>query len=173
MADLPSVESKLNDLEVAQNKPVTEALLTKIGSNINALIDADVVHDSDIADLESDLTTLTTRVNSAKNVTTLYNTSTFMFSDLGWSLGNVGPGVCRMKARTTNILSNYKLVQYSDLSFFYQTGPNPGDILAMPTVIDEFDTGVLASSSNWHDLTWEATATQWIFYIKIFRYVAV
>lgn len=39
MADLASDIQKINDLEVASDAPLTEALLAKMGANINALID--------------------------------------------------------------------------------------------------------------------------------------
>ena len=39
MADIASAASKINDVEVAQNKPTSEALFTKIGANVNYLID--------------------------------------------------------------------------------------------------------------------------------------
>lgn len=39
MADLPSVFSKVNDIEVSQDTPVTEALFGKIGSDVNYLKD--------------------------------------------------------------------------------------------------------------------------------------
>lgn len=39
MADIASALAKMNDIEVAGDAPITEALLTKIGANINGLID--------------------------------------------------------------------------------------------------------------------------------------
>jgi hypothetical protein len=39
MADLQSLISKINDLEVNVDKPLSQALMAKIGQNINALID--------------------------------------------------------------------------------------------------------------------------------------
>ena len=39
MADIPGSINKLNDIEIGTDAPLTEALLTKIGANINALID--------------------------------------------------------------------------------------------------------------------------------------
>ena len=39
MADLVSNIQKLNDIEVAQKAPVSESVLSKLGANINALID--------------------------------------------------------------------------------------------------------------------------------------
>lgn len=42
MADLPNEFQKINDIEVASDAPLTEALHRKYGSNINALIDADL-----------------------------------------------------------------------------------------------------------------------------------
>ncbi len=39
MADIVSDLSKMNDIEIAANAPLTEALHNKIGANINALID--------------------------------------------------------------------------------------------------------------------------------------
>ncbi len=39
MADIPGSINKLTDVEIAADAPLTEALLTKIGANINALID--------------------------------------------------------------------------------------------------------------------------------------
>jgi hypothetical protein len=53
MADIPGALVKLNDVEVAQDAPITEALFSKIGANINALIDEE-------ADLESRVTALET-----------------------------------------------------------------------------------------------------------------
>ena len=38
MADIPGNIDPLNDLEIGANKPITTALMTKIGANINALI---------------------------------------------------------------------------------------------------------------------------------------
>ena len=39
MADIPGSINKLTDVEIAADAPLTEALLTKIGADINALID--------------------------------------------------------------------------------------------------------------------------------------
>lgn len=44
MADIVSNIQKLNDIEVSQDEPLTEALITKIGANINGLIDADTAN---------------------------------------------------------------------------------------------------------------------------------
>ena len=42
MADLPSTILKMNDLEIAANKPLSTATFRKMGENINGLIDEDV-----------------------------------------------------------------------------------------------------------------------------------
>lgn len=39
MADITSIIQKMNDVEIDSDAPVSEALLTKVGANINALID--------------------------------------------------------------------------------------------------------------------------------------
>jgi trimeric autotransporter adhesin len=39
MADIASAAQKINDIEVAQDAPITEALMTKFGGNINYLLD--------------------------------------------------------------------------------------------------------------------------------------
>jgi len=39
MADLPSVIDKLNDIEIGSGQPLTETLMRRFGSNINAIID--------------------------------------------------------------------------------------------------------------------------------------
>lgn len=46
MADIPGSESKMNDVEVAQGAALSEALHTKIGANINFLIDNKLGKDS-------------------------------------------------------------------------------------------------------------------------------
>lgn len=170
MADLPSFKDKLNDLEVAQNKPVTEALMTKIGSNINALIDHDDADDVEIAQIQADLTTLTARVDDADNVVTLFNQSVFMFSDLGWALGNEGPGICHVKEKVSNVFSSYKLIQYDEIPSQYLNNPV---LHPMPSVINTYDTGITASQPTFYTLTWEPTATQWVFTFKIYEAVGV
>ena len=57
MADLPSSFVKVNDVEVAQDAPVTEALFSKLGSNDNYLKDESDSQDTDIATINSTLTT--------------------------------------------------------------------------------------------------------------------
>lgn len=54
MADLPSTLQRINDLEVSSDAPITEALLGKMGSSINGLIDR-----------RARLTTLTFSANSS------------------------------------------------------------------------------------------------------------
>lgn len=58
--DLPDSAVKINDVEVAQDAPVSEALFDKIGSDINDLLDradaieaADVVQDGRLTAVES------------------------------------------------------------------------------------------------------------------------
>ena len=53
MADLPSSKVKMNDIEVSQDAPTSEALFGKIGSNINALIDEDAALDARVDALEA------------------------------------------------------------------------------------------------------------------------
>jgi hypothetical protein len=53
MADLASIEDKITDIEVAANAPLSEALNTRYGSNINGLIDKTDSQDSRITALES------------------------------------------------------------------------------------------------------------------------
>ncbi len=74
MADIASARSKLNTDEVAQDKPMTEALHTKIGADINYLIDERDVADqrldvaeADIANLEAADTSLQAQVTAAQN----------------------------------------------------------------------------------------------------------
>lgn len=90
MADLPSTFSKVNDVEVAQDAPVTEALFAKIGSDVNYLKDnldaeitnraaADTAITTDItnnvkgAGPFQTLTQLKSRVDNAKNITLPYD----------------------------------------------------------------------------------------------------
>lgn len=57
MADLPSSFVKVNDVEVQQDAPVTEALFAKMGSNDNYLKDESDAQDVDISTINSTLTT--------------------------------------------------------------------------------------------------------------------
>jgi len=53
MANLPSSAQYMNDLEVAQDKPVTEAVMSKVGSNINYLLDQDTANTTSIGTLQA------------------------------------------------------------------------------------------------------------------------
>lgn len=79
MADIPSAIDKMNTDEVAQDKPLTEALFTKIGANINGLID-DVVEE-DLVDRVEDLEG---RVDDATGVT-IYTSPWLLPEDIGFT----------------------------------------------------------------------------------------
>lgn len=55
MADLASVKAKENDVENAQDAPVSEALMVKKGQNVNYLIDTTDTQTSDISALTSSI----------------------------------------------------------------------------------------------------------------------
>lgn len=95
MADLPSTFAKVNDVEVSQDAPITEALMGKLGSNDNYLKDNldDEIADRTAADaaITTDitnnvkgagpiqtLTTLKARVDNAKNVIYLGSAQAFI-----------------------------------------------------------------------------------------------
>lgn len=67
MADLPSTFTKVNDVEVAPDAPVTEALFTKLGQNDNYLYDAintEITNRTNAdAVIQSDLNDVKTEVN--------------------------------------------------------------------------------------------------------------
>lgn len=76
MANLPSTFTYVNDVEVAQDAPVTESLFVKLGSNDNYLRDAvDTINGA--GPLQS-LTTLTSRVNNAKNAEVIGGGQSFL-----------------------------------------------------------------------------------------------
>lgn len=65
MADLPSTPiTKLNDLEVAGDKPHTETLMRKIGIDINGLIDADAAQDTLISANAAAITALSVQTST-------------------------------------------------------------------------------------------------------------
>lgn len=76
MADLPSSIVKINDIEVAANAPVTEALHSKIGSSINGLIDEQVSQGARIAVLEARVPNVVLGTLSAASVTSISVTIT-------------------------------------------------------------------------------------------------
>jgi len=95
MANLPSTFAKVNDIEVAQDAPVTEALMGKMGSNDNYLKDnlddeivdrtaADTAITTDITNNVKGpgpiqtLTTLKARMDNAKNVIYLGSAQAFL-----------------------------------------------------------------------------------------------
>lgn len=77
MSDIASNKSKLNTDEVAQDKPLSEALQTKYGANINYLIDTTDTQTSDIASLDSRLDTAEGDINTiqanGKNIVLLHS----------------------------------------------------------------------------------------------------
>ncbi len=58
MADIVDNEAKLNDIEVAQDAPVTEALWNKVGASVNYLIDHVNAAEANIVTLQTDVATL-------------------------------------------------------------------------------------------------------------------
>lgn len=66
MADIPGALSKLNDIEVASNAPLTESLHAKLGANINSLVDR---VNAEAARIDADIKTLTATSISGQNVT--------------------------------------------------------------------------------------------------------
>jgi hypothetical protein len=81
MANLPSSFNYVNDVEVAQDAPVTESLFVKLGSNDNFLRDA-INTINGPGPLQS-LTTLTSRVNNADNL--IYLAYHQAFTDKLWN----------------------------------------------------------------------------------------
>lgn len=67
MADISSVKDKINTDEVGANKPLSEALNTKYGENINYLIDTTDDHETRVSAIEGSVT----RVNVPASPTTL------------------------------------------------------------------------------------------------------
>lgn len=53
MANISSTLVKMTDVEIASDAPITEALFTKVGANINGLIDAGASADALISSLTS------------------------------------------------------------------------------------------------------------------------
>jgi len=76
MANLPSSFVYVNDVEVSQDAPVTEALNSKLGSNDNYLKDTTDTNSSDIADLQA---------TDAEFQPKLYSRS-YAFTSYGYSL---------------------------------------------------------------------------------------
>jgi hypothetical protein len=68
MADLPSTFTKVNDVEVGPDKPITEALLTKLGQNDNYLYDnlntEITTRSTDDINLQSQVTAIKNQVNA-------------------------------------------------------------------------------------------------------------
>lgn len=58
MANLPSTFDYVNDIEVAQDAPITESLNQKYGSNDNYLKDTTDDHETRVAALETDVATI-------------------------------------------------------------------------------------------------------------------
>lgn len=58
MANVPSIESKMQDTEVDFESPLSETLLTRVAGNINGLIDQTNTNESDISSIQSDITDL-------------------------------------------------------------------------------------------------------------------
>jgi hypothetical protein len=109
MADLPSVKLKINDIEVSQDAPVTEALLAKKGSSINALIDDLAALDTstdarlDALEARTDGQATNTGVIGGVTLTVLTFTTTLTANDsvvltlapaknAGWTFSNFGVG---------------------------------------------------------------------------------
>jgi len=53
MADISNIESKINDIEVGFNKPVSEQLMNRVGGDINNLIDENNAQDARMTAIES------------------------------------------------------------------------------------------------------------------------
>ena len=67
MANIPGAKVKMNDIEIAQEAALSEAVHTKIGANINALIDDDVSLQNQINTNAGNIST------NASNITILQN----------------------------------------------------------------------------------------------------
>jgi hypothetical protein len=175
MADLPSSFSKVNDVEVAQDGPVSEALFDKLGSNDNYLkdnLDAEITNraagDAAItADINTNvkgagptqtLTQLKARVENAKNVGVIYTVTRFVDGDLGWGGGYTGAGprsVC--VTRQTNFIVR-------DTSELFG-----GGIVQNGST---FDTGVAVAANRFAELTWDFTTGsggQYVFTLIIYQ----
>jgi hypothetical protein len=63
MADIANIESKLTDVEIGFNQPVSEQLNTRVGGNINNLIDENNAQDATITALDTRVGTLETNIN--------------------------------------------------------------------------------------------------------------
>jgi hypothetical protein len=89
MADIASARAKLNTDEVAQDKPITEALHSKIGADINYLIDERDTLDSRADELEDRVSDLITNNNALdvglKRVAT-YSVSLGADTDGAWNI---------------------------------------------------------------------------------------
>lgn len=82
MADIVGAKVKMNDIEVAVDAALSEALHTKIGANINALIDADTSHDASISSINSTLSTYAESIFQRGSAsTTLSYSATEPFSE--------------------------------------------------------------------------------------------
>lgn len=131
MADLPSTFAKVNDVEVTQDAPVTEALEAKFGSNDNYLkdnLDAEITNraagDAAItADINTNvkgagptqtLTQLKARVENAKNVVRI-------LSDTNHVDGTTNPTTVFLDATDTDTYKLKSIVQTGVSAFLVTT----------------------------------------------------
>lgn len=163
MADLPSTFNKINDIEVDQDAPVTENILTRLGQNDNYLKDA---LDSEISSrvasdssLNSQISTIEVQVNQIVNTPVLL------------AQGSVTIGVPANS------------FQYVSQFFLYKAyGGTPTTRLRIQIFDDDGDD--MAWDAD-HDLsidpdTWDTSATHYVFqgdpttvHWRLFRYVTV
>jgi hypothetical protein len=67
MANIPGAKVKMNDIEIAQESALSEATFTKMGANINALIDEDVSLQSQITTNANNIATNVTNISTVSN----------------------------------------------------------------------------------------------------------
>lgn len=103
MADITSAIDKMNTDEVAQDKPLTEALFTKIGANINGLID-DVIEE----DLVDRVEVLESRIENAIDVN-IFISSWFLPEDIGFT-NELHPGYTKLCISTVD---EYFIAQFT------------------------------------------------------------
>lgn len=157
MADIASAKSKMNDVEINADAPLSEALHEKLGANINYLIDTTDDHETRLDSLETvvdEKSALISGTTSSTSETTLGSrtitpptTSVLVILELdGTGSKDIsvdsGAGTIRIKRGATTIYS--------------ATISNSTPLIRQPIVY--LDTGATADASNTYSVTAQVSA---------------